>query len=158
TQIYYDAAPRHHFNDTKHHRVTYTAIATSRYREYFDDDPVLDFTRKSALVVVDVPASARPAAPRVVYVIPTFGWQRQTGTNVKRSVRFGGGLRIYVDRPWYSSGVDELLGVTLWNFANGQPDDDARQRWKPFVTQWGSDPIWRTASLGAVPQNGNFRE
>jgi hypothetical protein len=160
TPINRDAAPRHHFNDTKHHRVTYTAVATSRYREYFDQNQGLDFTRTSAPVVVDVPASAGAGAPRVVYVIPTFGWQRQSQTNVKRSVRFGGGLRVYLERPWYSSGVDELLGVTLWSYASGWPygaDGDAkREAWKPFVTQWGADPIWQTADLSLVPTRGNF--
>jgi hypothetical protein len=33
-----NAAPRHLLNDTKHHVVTYTATASSRYREYFDPD------------------------------------------------------------------------------------------------------------------------
>jgi hypothetical protein len=160
TSIYQDAAPRHHFNDTKHHRVTYTAVSTSRYREYFAQDQDLDFTRTSPPVVVDVPASARPAAPRVLYVIPTFGWQRQTETNMKRSVRFGGGLRVYLERPWYSSGVDELLGVTLWSYASGWPtgeDGDAqREAWKPFVTQWGADPIWQTAHMSTLPSASNF--
>jgi hypothetical protein len=53
-------------------------------------------------------------APDVVYALPTFGWQRQTETNLKRSVRFGGGLRVYLRRPWFSSGAGELLGVALW--------------------------------------------
>ena len=30
------------------------------------------------------------------------------------SKRTGGGLRIYMDRPWYSSGDGELLGVVVW--------------------------------------------
>ena len=60
-QLFLDAAPRHVLGDTKHHRVTYTAMSTSRYREYFPQD--LDFTRASEPVVVDVPASARPVAP-----------------------------------------------------------------------------------------------
>jgi hypothetical protein len=66
--IFQDAAPRHHFNDTKHHRVTYTAVATSRFRDYFTAklDPTdprsqdRDFTRTSEPVEVDIPASARP--------------------------------------------------------------------------------------------------
>jgi hypothetical protein len=44
----------------------------------------LDFTRASEPVAVDVPASACPLAPSVVYVLPTFGWERQTATNLKR--------------------------------------------------------------------------
>src|SRR5262249_20085151 len=108
----------------------------------------LDFSRTSKPVVVDVPASARPLAPAVVYVLPTFGWQRQSDTNLKRSVRFGGGLRVYLERPWFSSGEGELLGVALWSYANGALD---REKFKPFITQWGMDPIWSSQLLGGVP-------
>jgi hypothetical protein len=152
-----NAAPRHLLNDTKHHVVTYTATASSRYREYFDPD--LDtsaFTRTSEPVVVDVPASARPLAPDVVYVIPTFGWERQTDTNLKRSVRFGGGLRVYLNRPWFSSGEGELLGVALWSYQNGLLDEAARDKFKPFFTQWGMDPIWQTDSLAGAPDVSDF--
>ncbi len=158
--IFQDAAPRHHFNDTRHHRVTYTAIATSRFRDYFTAtldptdpaSPARDFTRTSVPVEVDIPASARPAAPKVLYVVPTFGWERQTSTNLKRSIRFGGGLRVYLDRPWYSSGDGELLGVVLYN--EGFPV--AREAWKGLVTQWGLDPIWDTAGIGTIPASWNF--
>jgi hypothetical protein len=151
-----DAAPRHHLDDTKHHRVTYTAVATSRFRECFAPDVDGGFTRSSVPVVVDVPASERPQPPGIVYVVPTFGWQRQTDTNIKRSVRFGGGLRVYLDRGWFSSGADELLGVTLDAAAPGDPpwDYDA---WKPYVTEWGADPIWQSpALLSRAPSIYNF--
>jgi hypothetical protein len=156
--LFGDAAPRHLFNDTKRHVVTYTAIATSRFREYFPPEPKLDFTRSSDAVTVDVPASARPLAPDVVYVVPTFGWQRQTETNLKRSVRFGGGLRVYLRRPWFSSGTGELLGVALWSFANGALNESSRDTFKPFMTQWGMDPIWQTGGLQFVPQLHNFAD
>ena len=149
-----NAAPRHLLNDTKRHIVNYTATAASRFREYFDQS--LDFTRISEPVTVDVPASARPLAPDVVYVIPTFGWERQTDTNLKRSVRFGGGLRVYLRRPWFSSGEGELLGVALWSYANGSLDKVNRDKFKPFFTQWGMDPIWRTDNLGGAPDIYNF--
>ena len=151
------AAPRHVLNDTKHHRITYTATASSRYREYFDPDlPSSDFTRTSDSVVVDVPCSARPLAPDVVYVVPTFGWERQTDSNLKRSVRFGGGLRVYLNRPWFSSGDGELLGVALWSAQNGPLNDNTRDTFKPFFTQWGMDPIWQTAPLAGVPDASDF--
>jgi hypothetical protein len=149
-----DAAPRHFFNDTKRHIVRYTAIASSRFSEYFEPD--LDFTRTSAAVSVDVPASGRPLAPDVVYVVPTFGWERQTDTNLKRSVRFGGGLRVYLNRPWFSSGEGELLGVALWSSSNGSLDERARDKFKPYITQWGMDPIWQTADLSYVPGTYDF--
>ncbi|HKR01391.1 MAG TPA: hypothetical protein VJT09_12010 [Pyrinomonadaceae bacterium] len=162
--LFGDAAPRHLFNDTKHHRVRYTAVATSRYREYFpqteeneegEETPV-NFTRESEPVLVDVPASARPLAASVVYVLPTFGWQRQTETNLKRSVRFGGGLRVYLRRPWFSSGEGELLGVALWSYTNGDLNKQSRDKFKPFITQWGMDPIWQTANLTGTPSAYHF--
>jgi hypothetical protein len=151
--VFAGAAPRHLLNDTKFHRVTYTAVATSRYREYFPQGEDADFTRRSPPIEVEVPASGRPLAPSVAYVLPTFGWQRQVDTNLMRSVRFGGGLRVYLDRPWFSSGDGELLGVALWSHANGQLD---RETFKPYVTQWGMDPIWRTAELDWVPSASDF--
>lgn len=159
--IFGDAAPRHYFDDTRYHKVTYFARATSRYREYFTANPALsedeqakEFTRISEHVVVEVPASARPAAPHISYVVPTFGWQRQTQSNLKRSVRFGGGLRIYLDRPWFSSGDGELLGVTFYDYSNGSLTD--REVWKSYVTQWGADPIWTAENLSQLPYGSHF--
>ncbi|HWQ84777.1 MAG TPA: hypothetical protein VN363_09430, partial [Anaerolineales bacterium] len=152
--IYGDTAPRHALIDTRHHTVFYIARATSRYQEYFAQDQNLDFTRSSLPVKVEVPASARPAAPLVDYIVPTFGWQRQTQTNLKRSVRFGGGLRVYLERPWFSSGAGELLGVALYDYSNGSLTD--RELWKGYVTQWGADPIWASPGLGLVPAAYHF--
>lgn len=157
-KYFYNALPRHHLNDTKRHIISYTAIATSRFREYFPESlKPEEFIRSSEPIIVDVPASARPLSPDVVYVVPTFGWQRQIDTNMKRSVRFGGGLRIYLNRPWFSSGEGELLGVALWsNNAYGTIDNQTRDKFMPFITQWGMDPIWQTGSLSKVPAIVNF--
>lgn len=149
-----DATPRHELGDTKRHVVRYTAVATSRYREYFDQK--LDFTRSSEPVIVDVPASGRPLAPDICYVVPTFGWQRQGDTNMKRSIRYGGGLRIWLNRPWFSSGTGELLGVALWNGANGPLNDVNRDKFKNVFTQWGMDPIWKTGALRGAPEIRHF--
>lgn len=154
--FYNDAAPRHLFNDTKHHVVQYRAVSTSRYQEYFPKNEDLDFTRVSNPVIVNVPASSRPLAPDVLYVVPTFGWQRQTETNMKRSVRFGGGLRVYMNRPWFSSGEGELLGVTLWSWKNGHLNEANRDKFKSYFTQWGMDPIWQTDNLANAPHTGSF--
>ena len=143
------AAPVHQFGDTRHRRVRYEAVATSRFRECFADG--LDFTRTSDKAVVNVPSSARPLAPDVLYVIPTFGIEQQETTNVKTAIRRGNGVRVYLNRPWYSSGENELLGVTLWPASAADPDTPTREKYKPFFTQWGLDPIWKSGPLGAVP-------
>ena len=105
---------------------------------------------------MDVPASARPLAASVAYVLPTFGWQRQTETNLKRSVRFGNGLRVYLHRPWFSSGEGELLGVALWSGVQGALGAASRDKFKSFITQWGMDPIWQTGNLAGAPAVFNF--
>lgn len=146
------AAPVHRFDDTKHRWVGYTAVATTRFQEYFPSGA--HFTRKSDPLLVDVPSSARPLAPDIAYVVPTFGWERQETTNVKSSVRFGNGLRVYLNRPWYSSGDSELLGAVLWNGTS--PDYPTREQYKHLFTQWGNDPIWQTGNLNDVPAIAYF--
>ncbi len=148
------AAPIHNFNDTKHRWVTYTPTATSRFQEYFPAG--LDFTRSGDPLVVDVPSSARPSPPDVLYVVPTFGWEQQESTNVKSSIRYGNSVRVYLNRPWYSSGDNELLGVMLWPSSLATPDYPTREKYKPYFTQWGSDPIWQTGAVSLVPAISDF--
>lgn len=150
------AAPRHVIGDTRHHLIRYRAVAVSRDADCFisPGEGEAGFSRESRAVEVSIPASSRPLAPEIAYVLPTFGWQRQTETSVKRSVRYGGGLRVYLKRPWFSSGDGELLGVALWR--GELPDQAHRDRYKSYFTQWGMDPIWQTAPLYGAPSTWQF--
>ena len=147
------AAPLHQLGDTKHRIVQYRAIASSRFQEYFPPGTLT--VRPGPALTVDVPSSARPLAPDVAYVVPTFGWQREVTTNVKTEVRLGNAVRVYLRRPWYSSGVAEELGAVLWPGDNqaypSPPTDDQRETYKALFTQWGLDPIWASGSLDDVP-------
>lgn len=133
---------RFHIGDTKHHLVSFEATYVSRYEEYFSDIEGLTFTRKSSPKLMHVPSSARPVAPSLGYIVPTFGWTQGTGT----SERKGGGLRVYLERPWFSSGENERLAVVMY-----QPrlNDAGWPELKNLVTQWGDDPLWK--SLGYLP-------
>lgn len=71
-----------HFGDTKHRWVDYKLNAVSRYREYFDkiltENPDLNTIRESEWVEkVNILSSARPNAPEIDYIIPTFEWKKQ---------------------------------------------------------------------------------
>jgi hypothetical protein len=109
----------HEFRDTKRRRVRYTPVATSRFREYFPADITADpanITRRGKTVEIDVPSAARPAAPKIEYVVPVFRWdepQQPAGSKPAFERRRLGGFRVYLDRPWWSSGEGELLGVVL---------------------------------------------
>jgi hypothetical protein len=170
---------RHELGDAKYRRVDYYAVATTRYREYFEVDPGLppeELTRPRPdelppgdgqhVFSAEVLNSARPLAPNLLYVVPTFGWEAhadERGTVSRRR----GGLRLYLDEPWFSSGEGELLGVVVWP---GPPDGCAGENEaenvaqavevpkgiKPYATQWGRDPIWLSGRTQQVPSLQNF--
>ena len=145
---------RHELHDTRHRVVRYRFRASTRYREYFapallkpdPDDPRDDGVSViGPEIEVRVPSSARPAAPIVHSVIPLFRWSRTREPDqpmARRHVRRSG-VRIYLDRPWFSSGNDELLGILLAPGGDdefGPPPED--QSGFPFVSKWGGDPLW----------------
>jgi len=110
----------------------------------------------SAAFAIDVPSTARPAAPKILYAIPTFGWSSGSAGGGTVSTRSGGTLRVYLDRPWWSSGDGELLGVLLWrreSFLEGVVPPDSL---KPYVTQWGQDPLFASSATQGIPSVTSF--
>lgn len=93
-------------------------------------------------VSVGVPSSARPLPPQVEWIIPTFAWNTPSGQQYS-STREGRGLRIYLARPWFSSGLDEDLGVVL---LPARGDNAVRTS---YVTRWGLDPTTTGADVPA---------
>lgn len=109
------------FGDTKYRGVTYVPTATTRFREYMPraiGNDASKITRRGDGKLLDVLNSKRPDAVKLLYVVPSFHWveeQRLLVGNTITSTRKGGGLRVWMDRPWYSSGNGELLGVVLYS-------------------------------------------
>lgn len=208
---------RHEFGDTKYRRIVYNSVATTRFREFLSPEltePLTNIQRVEqtadpggtlkAGLEHHIPSSARPAAPEVLYALPTFRWVRNDDGPQRRHVRHGKAVRVWLRRPWFSSGDGEQLGVVLqpgiplpkgWQRAPGielaaahtagdamqisaQPlrrsigspgggaqfvdlaavieaaldlgappptDEQAKRMLKPYVTAWGSDPVWKSA-------------
>jgi hypothetical protein len=144
----------HQWEDTKHRNVTYRFRASTRYREYFEAEslmPDLDGVDgddgQSVVgrsVTVSVPSSAVPAAPIIHSVVPLMRWNVGTEPEqpvaVRRSRRPG--VRIYLERPWFSTGEGELLAVLVAPFG-------ADTGLESFVSQWGADPIWRAREVAS---------
>lgn len=161
---------RHDFGDTKFRLVEYRLRATTRFREYLppsiydekdqvtrlgsiaegqkfalgaDDDPGAPFLAEpGGAPFTIVRSSASPDEPRIVYVLPTFRWQETKDAQSLDTVRLGNGLRVWLERPWFSSGNGELLGVVILK-DNGR-FTDIPVPMVPLVTQWGLDPLWDT--------------
>lgn len=173
-----DVVATHNLGDTKYHRVTYVARGATRFREYMPEallksttpgnkDMDLITTPTEAEIaagnlttaaVVDIPNSTRPLAPVVDYIVPSFGRVEEVEkvepkwTTITR-VRKGSGLRVYLQRPWYSSGQGELLGVVFIaakNFAN------VPESLRPYVTEWANDPLWPESTADLTPSLENF--
>jgi hypothetical protein len=229
---------RHEFGDTKYRRIVYHSVATTRFREFLPRpltdvpaniervEPDTDQQGDRAPLVHHIPSSARPASPDVVYVLPTFRWERQDEGPQRRHIRHGGSVRIWLRRPWFSSGDGEELGVILaptirlprgWERSAAesgagvllpqprvttsvqrramrvQPIDrppdvaeadnlaaqslsqnvlasgvqvvaasltpgaaEIRKMLRGYVTEWGSDPIWKSATPSLPPMIGDF--
>jgi hypothetical protein len=150
-------APKHEFHDTKYHRVEYAPVAVTRFREYFPSATNTEAatTLRGANFAVDVLNSARPAAPKFLYALPLFEWDTLPATpGIIERTRGGGGLRIYLARPWYSSGDGELLGVIFLDGAEFLTLDPSL---KALVTQWGADPIWGGPAASVSAAKPNFK-
>jgi len=149
---------RHEFGDTRHRWVRYKLTGTTRFREYFRRDVASApgaITRTGDEVLVNVLSSARPDAPRVKYIVPSWKWE-QTPADASawktfRRTRIGGGLRVWLDRPWYSSGEDEKLAVVLWR-GSGTPSEREGKR----VSGFGMDPAWDAAVPSAMLAQADF--
>ena len=145
----------HEFGDTRYRRVSYRMEGTTRHREFMPPDIRADID-KMKIVSPDATAwvknAAPPAQPEILYVVPTFGWTRGEQNNRKSSFRSGGGLRVYMNRPWFASGFTEMMGVVLPPSASpiavAAPNPDLV--YKDSITMWGSDPIWNDAKVTSV--------
>ncbi|MEO7589095.1 MAG: hypothetical protein ABIS84_13840, partial [Arachnia sp.] len=139
------------FEDTHHRRVTYLPSGTTRYAEFFDPSQIPIVAPTGEPKILDIPSSSRPAAPVVLDTVPLlrweetaepedpFGWRR-----VRRS-----GARIWLARPWFSSGDGELLGVLVFDTREWVKDGNdsavhqpkGRQAPDGATSLWAADPI-----------------
>jgi hypothetical protein len=90
--------------------------------------------------LVDVLSSARPPAPGLRYLIPAFTWQHASSAAKEISARVGNTLRVYLGRPWFQTGADELLGVVV--AAPVPPGAAFPPELVPFVSGYGQDPVF----------------
>lgn len=159
-------ALKHKFGDTKHRYVDYHPEGTSRYTEQFDKlakAEGLDFTRDGEwFEKVNILSSARPKAPLIDYVMPTFEWRKTKTDMVMRQHRLGGGLRIYLKRPWYSTGEDEMIGILLPSVNPSKTISmmamDGAGKFNTMLSHWAIDPI-RPSKLAVknYPTLADFR-
>jgi hypothetical protein len=114
---------RHVVGDTRHYKVNYSPVSSSRYLECFKSTD--KFESVGSPITVSIPNCGIPPIPKISYAVPVFSYSKGN--------RSANAIRVYLDRPWYETGEDELLGIVLAL--------DANQRNSDFVSQWGQDPV-----------------
>lgn len=141
----------HAFRDTRAHTVTYSLVASTRFRDYY---PASDKTDSDFQIAgrttrtITVLSSVRPPALSIAYIIPAFEW-RDT-YDAKSKTWFSGRnavLRVYLNRPFCVSGDKEGVGVVLVSKSN--PSAPATQN---LVSRWGSDPIHKIVTQISSPE------
>ena len=106
---------------------------------------------------LDVLSTARPAAPDLRYVLPLFSFTDSTGSSPPsiQSTRKGNAVRVYLGRPWFSSGEGEQLGVVIYPTFPGIPPVPPPD-FEPFATRYGRDPLFVTNQVQIAPSVENF--
>ena len=90
---------------------------TTRYAEFFAPADIPAEPASGEPVVLDIPSSARPAAPQVLDAVPLLRWEELAEPDEPFAWRQArrSGVRVWLARPWYSSGDGELLGVLVFD-------------------------------------------
>ncbi|GAA1521255.1 hypothetical protein [Kribbella lupini] len=138
------------FEDTHYRRVTYVPSGTTRYGEYFEPSQLPSEPVEGEPVTLDILSSARPAAPVVLDAVPLLRWEEQTEPDdpfAFRKVRRSG-VRVWLARPWYSSGDGELLGVLVFDPDEWFEENGSWLRWPKALqapdgatSLWAADPV-----------------
>lgn len=105
---------------------------------------------------LNVPSSARPDAPKLVYVVPTFQWRDTSMLGRRGRERIGGGVRVYLERPWWVSGGGEMLAVVMAANPPLGPQAVLPSDLGKLATQWGVDPVHAGAATPENPSVSNF--
>ena len=158
------------FGDTRARIVDITAVAQSRFADEFKARSTPFFSQPGEMRQLVCPSSASPAIPSIDYVMPQYQWLENKDGHQSHE-RVGGCFRVWLNRPWFSSGVEERLAVVCWPpemfnksflkkklysaFAEICGDNnDPPPFLESFVTRWGLDPLWAMeggACVGSVP-------
>jgi hypothetical protein len=102
----------------------------------------------SAPTTVDILSSARPLSADVEFVVPIFRWTKFLHKGSRTfSGRTPAALRVFVSRPWWSSGIGELLGVTTYPLAEDFYSASIGPPENLYVSDWGLDPVFSGRSL-----------
>ena len=151
---------RHEFGDTKHRQITYRLVATTRFREYFPEKITKDAANlvRTSTFSLSVPNSVRPPALEIASILPAFRWTKTT--DLTRSARSGGWLRVYLGAKWFVTGEGEALAVVGEAAAGADPVHAANAPREPSQIRPAVTPVTipELAGVNIYPFTPHFDE
>lgn len=120
--------------------------ARTRYREQYGEGKDEQFERVGAPVTIEAASQLVAPQVRVAHVLPTF--PSEPGGSV--------GLRVYLERPWFLTGVGERCAIGCLFRAQDTTDEYATA--KKYSTLWGEDvfELPRLKETFRVPRATDF--
>jgi hypothetical protein len=143
---------KHLFPDTKHRVVTYSGVASTRFAECYPDGTPETVSTANP-VTVSIPSSAQPEPPSITGVVPIYDWGSTDAGGKIVSERGPSGLRVFLARPWWTSGIGELLGVLTSAAAEGV--DAFPIAADSGVSDWAADPVFASHPLPSRHPRGS---
>jgi hypothetical protein len=147
------------FDDARHRKVSLSFEATSRFVDCYEESErreapgehetnkkQLRFRRGSDAVTVHFPARVEPKPPSPSYIVPTFRFSHDKSGSSARVERHCG-LRVFLERNWFSSGEDEKLAVVFAPARSTQLE----QPLSDVVSAWAADPLWEPLADDGPP-------
>jgi hypothetical protein len=113
-----------------------------------DDDLFVEGVKGTVLatsapsVPVIVRSAVRPEPPKVLYAIPAFAVAEpeRDDNGALHAGRGANRLRLYLERPWWTSGTGEQLAVIVNTGTNLSSDPQGTSAAAKLVTLYGADP------------------
>jgi hypothetical protein len=157
----------HDLGDGRHHTVYYRPLAVSRFEQFYpeaerklnpcpgpyvpppDKAEPTDPDARIRWERVEIPATVRPHPPVIKDQNIVYDWQPHWGDARAWRASAGGwvfqrtrtaGVRLWLERPWYTSGRGETLAVLCWGKTRVRTG--AVERYLRTVSRWGTDPVF----------------
>ena len=145
------------FGDTRRRDLQLELVGTTRHRDCFpelaDGDPLTQ--RRVPIPSLSRLNTARPCAPDVAMVVPIYRWTRtHPSPGVRVSTRERAGVRIWLRRPWMTTGPGEQLGVIAWGPNQAELGTEFDDK---LMSRWGVDLLEESSGrIGAPLLDADF--
>jgi hypothetical protein len=176
----------HSFVDPRARHLNLRAVSGSRFSGFFPPPPNADLSRfelpsgdfGALNATLWLPATVAPKAPDIDRLSPLFRWTSSGNiTDGEISFQRKSSTRVYLERPWHTSGEGELLGLVCWppNLLNQDAAeenaaasaavrltvcdlDNQLGKGGRFVTRWGADPTRLSGQLDDLISADRFSD